>query len=327
MNEKIVQYLTENKDQYTQASLVEQLRKVGHAEDAIAQAVQAVYGEVQVPVPEVPAQTQVKYAGFWMRLAAAIIDALVLMIGAGILLTPLDLMIGDSIVATDLLYRFGVPILMILYYFVMTNKYQATLGKMALGIKVCDARSFQKASSRTIIIRESIARIIQVIPLLNLVHVIIAFTSKKQGVHDMIAKTVVVHKDAHKKNGVLIAVIILCVVFVMIAFIGILSSIVLVSLGSARDSAKEASVRSSISSTLPSAILCMDSGYDLSEPVSGEPICFDSNGVWPSLEPHGQWDTLLDGDVGDEPFAYSATYGDKGEKRVICTELGCEFPQ
>lgn len=226
MNEQIVQYLTENKDHYTQASLVEQLRKAGHNEAAITQAVQTVYGEAQVPMPETPSlEMQVKYAGFWVRFAAVLIDLVVFLYISGVVLTLFHFMTDAQDALVGSLYRFVIYVLMILYYCIMTDKYQATVGKMALGIKVCDAHTLQKASSRTIIMREVIARIIQLIPTVNLVHIIIAFTQKKQGVHDMIAKTVVVHKDANKKKGFLTPVIILGVIFAAIVFVVIMSSI------------------------------------------------------------------------------------------------------
>lgn len=69
---------------------------------------------------------------------------------------------------------------------------------------------------------------------------------------------------------------------IVIAIIGILASIILVSLNSARTKAQNASALSSISSVVPAAIMCVDSSFDIGDPGPGNLIC-NGNGNYPAL--------------------------------------------
>ncbi len=110
------------------------------------------------------------------------------------------------------------------YSVFMTNKYQATIGKKFFGIKVCDVDTLQKAPTRHIWKREFINKTVVLLllggififpfvailsksiflyvisPLLTLIVLFvvcltIVINPKKQGVHDLMAKTVVIYKN------------------------------------------------------------------------------------------------------------------------------------
>jgi uncharacterized RDD family membrane protein YckC len=149
-----------------------------------------------------------RYAGFWLRFVAAIIDGLILGIPFGIVVfmtvisaIPGLMQMGEKpnpmVVVMMILPRiFFVLLLAVvaswLYWALMeSSQWQATLGKKALGLYVTDLggsrMSFGKASGRFFA-----GRGLSMVPYLGglyyLVDCIMAgFTEKKQALHDMIA--------------------------------------------------------------------------------------------------------------------------------------------
>lgn len=136
------------------------------------------------------------YAGFWKRLAAALIDGLLVNAGAfvaGFLWGFVAVVLGINDLAV---IEFGGGIVGLLvgwmYYAAMeSSSQQGTLGKMALGIKVTDIHgeriSFGRATGR------HFGKLISTLIFL-VGYLMVAFTEKKQGLHDLMAGCLVVHK-------------------------------------------------------------------------------------------------------------------------------------
>lgn len=80
----------------------------------------------------------------------------------------------------------------------MLNTRQATLGKMALGLKVTAVDGGKPTIGR-LALREILGRFVNAITLF-IGYIIIAFTEKKQGLHDMMVDTVVIYDPARKKR-------------------------------------------------------------------------------------------------------------------------------
>jgi uncharacterized RDD family membrane protein YckC len=163
-----------------------------------------------VPVGGVSAVSANVYAGFWLRLVAAIIDAFIL----GIPLTFIAfLLIASAIpflthtqdpmaVMMTILPRilFLLVIYLVaswLYWGLMeSSSWQATLGKKALGLRVTDLAgsrpTFGRASGRFFAGR-GIGFVPSIGGLYFLIDCVMAgFTEKKQALHDMIASCLVV---------------------------------------------------------------------------------------------------------------------------------------
>ncbi|MEC2071750.1 RDD family protein [Alkalihalophilus marmarensis] len=137
------------------------------------------------------------YAGFWMRFWAFSLDALML-------LSLRWLLIGPILNLTDLRYALGgmygffdlvvSAVFFFAYFALMTKFYGATIGKMVFGLRVV-SKEGDLLSWREVIFREGVGRVLhQSFALLYILYITVAFTSTKQGLHDMIADSYVIYE-------------------------------------------------------------------------------------------------------------------------------------
>ncbi|MCH7883598.1 RDD family protein [Patescibacteria group bacterium] len=137
------------------------------------------------------------YTGFWKRFAAFIIDWFITLVGGFIIGFIFGFVYGFSTGTAEGVEFFSGVLGFLaswIYYAAMeSSQKQATIGKMALGIKVTDLNgdriSFGKASGRFF------GKIISGL-ILGIGFLMIAFTSKKQGLHDIMAGCLVVNKNS-----------------------------------------------------------------------------------------------------------------------------------
>jgi uncharacterized RDD family membrane protein YckC len=151
-----------------------------------------------------PVANTISYAGFWKRFLASILDGLI----GGAAFTIILLIVLASSGGIGRFNEGYQPaatagiILMYVFFLVgswlypalmESSKFQATVGKLALGLKVTDLDgnriSFGRATGRYF------AKILSSITLC-IGYIMAAFTPKKQAMHDMIASTLVLSKQA-----------------------------------------------------------------------------------------------------------------------------------
>ena len=159
---------------------------------------------VTTPPPAAPAAGQAtRYANFGQRLLAVILDAIVTGVIGGMIGMMLAVMIGvggsmsgahDSVVfgVINLLgFLVGTATGWLYEALMVSSSYQATLGKMALGIVVTDMQgrriSFLRATGRYV------GKIVSSM-LLLIGYLIQPFTEKRQALHDMMAGCLVLRK-------------------------------------------------------------------------------------------------------------------------------------
>ncbi len=139
------------------------------------------------------------YGGFWIRFLAYLIDSIVLAIGGGILGGILGAMIGlamgaggaseDIALVSSAVGNVVGIVLNWLYSALMeSSAWQATLGKKVLGLLVTDLEgrriSFGRATGRYF--SKMVSAIILLIGFM-----MVGWTQRKQGLHDMMAGTLV----------------------------------------------------------------------------------------------------------------------------------------
>jgi uncharacterized RDD family membrane protein YckC len=143
-------------------------------------------------------QAPIEYAGFWIRVAASIIDTVLVMLATVPLLVGIygfdyfDIeKAGQVSGPAEIVISWVLPAIAIVLFWIYR---QATPGKSILGLQIQDANTGGPLSPV-----QSVARYLgyfaSTIPLcLGLIWV--GFDPKKQGWHDKIAQTVVVKKRA-----------------------------------------------------------------------------------------------------------------------------------
>jgi uncharacterized RDD family membrane protein YckC len=134
----------------------------------------------------------VAYGGFWIRLVAYIIDAILISIVMGVVAVALgvNFMNAQNLEQYDPTFNLVSLVIGWLYFALMESSERgATVGKMAMGLRVVTNEgqrlSFLNATGRYF------AKIISAM-ILCIGFIMIGFTERKRGLHDMIASTLVI---------------------------------------------------------------------------------------------------------------------------------------
>lgn len=136
-----------------------------------------------------------KRASFWPRLGAYLIDIILIYSINGIILSPLKFIQDGFPMTIGYWTAIGTAgtIVYYLYFFFVTKTFSKTVGKLIFGLKVVSATK-EKPSWGDIFFREVIGRLLHnIFNLLKLLYLYIFISDKKQGLHDVIGQTYVVH--------------------------------------------------------------------------------------------------------------------------------------
>jgi uncharacterized RDD family membrane protein YckC len=135
-----------------------------------------------------------RFAGFWMRFWAYILDLIVVGSIERLLVKPLFRLIDVPLAEFNMFAPISIAsaVVFYLYFVLMTKYFNQTIGKMVFGLKVIDLKG-ETLSWSTILFREWIGRFISATVVLG--YIIVAFLPKKQGLHDLFTETSVIHVE------------------------------------------------------------------------------------------------------------------------------------
>jgi uncharacterized RDD family membrane protein YckC/Tfp pilus assembly major pilin PilA len=189
------------------------------------------------PVAAPPAASGV-YAGFWKRFAAFILDYIIVVVMAAMAGGVIGAFYGISAgaptddAASGLGAIAGLLVWWLYYALMESSSRQATLGKLALGIRVVDrqgnAVSFGRATAR------NLAKLLSGM-IMMIGYLMAGFTSRKQALHDIVAGCLVVNRsatEAEVQQGVAVTAmpawaIVLVILAAMVLPVSILAAIAL----------------------------------------------------------------------------------------------------
>lgn len=143
-----------------------------------------------------------KPAGFWVRFFAYLVDLLIINI------VIVGLVVHTIISASGLEHHtiFYLSwstiigfIMFYVYFVVMTKFLGQTLGKMIFGLRVVSDND-SALSWSTVVFREAIGRLFSAIILVP--YLIVGFTNKHKGLHDLIADTHVIHENNYSPKTI-----------------------------------------------------------------------------------------------------------------------------
>lgn len=134
----------------------------------------------------------IRFAGFWMRFWAYLLDLIIIGSINRILVKPIFQLLDISTLESSLFSPLSIAAAFTFYvYFVlMTKFFGQTLGKMVFGLRVIGLEE-KSLSWKTILFREWIGRFISSTILVG--YIVTAFLPKKQGLHDIFSDTTVIH--------------------------------------------------------------------------------------------------------------------------------------
>lgn len=131
------------------------------------------------------ASGNLEYAGFWVRMAAYMIDSVVVFAGlliVRLIFAGISLAGGGAITGTDILFHYSLKdiilyALKVLYFIAFTYLTGTTLGKKAMNLRVVSKNPEEKLTLFNVVYRETVGRFLCSLPV-NIGYIVAGIDSK-----------------------------------------------------------------------------------------------------------------------------------------------------
>ena len=144
------------------------------------------------------------YAGFFVRLAAYLVDLLI--VGIALLIIKIPIWISalatpNNIVVKDIIFDYSIKdivlyLLKVAYFVLLTYYTGSTLGKKLFHLKVISSEE-RDMTFFEVIFRESVGRFLASV-IINIGYIMIGIDKEKRGLHDLLSDTSVVYYHEKK---------------------------------------------------------------------------------------------------------------------------------
>ena len=143
-------------------------------------------------------------AGFFVRLAAYLVDCLIVWIALLVVRIPIaasSVMKSDSFLTRDLIFSYSIEdilcyLLSAAYFILLTYHTGATIGKRLLNLRVV-SKEDRKLTLFEVAFRETVGRFLSEL-ILNVGYIMVGLHKEKLGLHDMLSDTEVIYWHTKK---------------------------------------------------------------------------------------------------------------------------------
>ena len=140
-----------------------------------------------------------EYAGFWVRLAAYVIDSIIVFFGllfVRLFLSGIMSVLSDTWIGGNILFHYTLKDILlfgfqVLYFILCTYLTGTTLGKRAMNLRVVSADG-QKLTILNVVYRETIGRFLCSLSV-GIGYIIAGVDREKRGLHDILCDTRVIY--------------------------------------------------------------------------------------------------------------------------------------
>lgn len=140
------------------------------------------------------------YAGFWVRLAAYILDSIIVffallvvrLVISGLMAAAKDTVLGGNILFQYNLKDIVLYVSEVLYFILCTYYTGTTFGKKAMNLRVIGADGKEKLGLLTVVYRETVGRFLSGV-IMGAGYFMIGIDKEKRGIHDILCDTRVIY--------------------------------------------------------------------------------------------------------------------------------------